>query len=54
MYCGVDMEGVDRQPQREAHVERAIYFIIFIIVGHMFILNLFVGVVIDNFNHMKE
>ena len=32
----------------------AIYFIGFIIVGHMFILNLFVGVVIDNFNHMKE
>ena len=46
--------GIGLQPQREAKIWWVFYFIGFIIVGHMFILNLFVGVVIDNFNHMKE
>ncbi len=54
MYSGVDMTEVGLQPKRDTHVVKALYFILFIIVGHMFILNLFVGVVIDNFNHMKE
>ncbi len=54
MYSGVDSVGVGLQPKREAQAGWAFYFIGFIIVGHMFILNLFVGVVIDNFNHMKE
>lgn len=31
-----------------------IYFIAFMIVGSQFIINLFVGVVIDNFNTIKE
>ena len=32
----------------------SIYFIVFIIIGSQFIFNLFVGVVIDNFNRIKE
>ena len=32
----------------------SIYFIAFMIVGSQFIINLFVGVVIDNFNTIKE
>lgn len=31
-----------------------IFFILFMIVGSQFILNLFVGVVMDNFNKLKE
>ena len=31
-----------------------IYFIGFMIIGSLFIMNLFVGVVIDNFNKIKE
>ena len=31
-----------------------IFFIAFMIVGSQFIINLFVGVVIDNFNTIKE
>ena len=53
MYNGVDGIGIDRQPKRDINWGWVFYFIGFIIVGHMFILNLFVGVVIDNFNHMK-
>lgn len=32
----------------------AIYFVAFMIIGSQFIINLFVGVVIDNFNKIKE
>ena len=30
------------------------YFVIFMIFGSQFILNLFVGVIMDNFNKIKE
>jgi len=30
------------------------YFVFWIVMGNMFILNLFVGVIIDNFNMIKE
>jgi hypothetical protein len=32
----------------------AIYFVIFMIFGSQFILNLFVGVIMDNFNKIKD
>ena len=32
----------------------ALYFVSFMIIGSQFIINLFVGVVIDNFNKIKE
>lgn len=31
-----------------------IYFVIFIIFGSFFTLNLFIGVIIDNFNQQKK
>ena len=31
-----------------------IYFVAFIVIGSFFVLNLFVGVVIDNFNSLKK
>lgn len=30
------------------------YFVLYMIVGSLFVMNLFVGVVIDNFNRIKE
>ena len=32
----------------------SLYFISFIIIGNIFILNLFVGIVIDKFNRLKD
>ena len=32
----------------------ALYFVAFMVIGSQFIINLFVGVVIDNFNKIKE
>ena len=32
----------------------ALYFVAFMVIGSQFIINLFVGVIIDNFNTIKE
>ena len=31
-----------------------LFFVVFIISGSFFVLNLFIGVIIDNFNHLKQ
>lgn len=54
MADSVDARGVDLQPQREANLYAYIYFVIFIICGSFFTLNLFIGVIIDNFNMLKK
>lgn len=33
---------------------RYIYFVVFIVFGSFFTLNLFIGVIIDNFNEQKK
>uniref|UniRef100_A0A670ZXI1 Sodium channel protein n=1 Tax=Pseudonaja textilis TaxID=8673 RepID=A0A670ZXI1_PSETE len=45
---------VERQPKWEYNKYMYIYFVIFIIFGSFFTLNLFVGVIIDNFNQQKK
>ena len=32
----------------------ALYFVVVMITGSLFIMNMFIGVVIDNFNKIKE
>lgn len=44
----------NEQPQMEHNIFMYLYFVIFIIFGSFFILNLFVGVIIDNFNQQKK
>uniref|UniRef100_A0A8D0HL25 Sodium channel protein n=1 Tax=Sphenodon punctatus TaxID=8508 RepID=A0A8D0HL25_SPHPU len=45
---------IEQQPQMEANLYMYIYFVVFIIFGSFFTLNLFVGVIIDNFNQQKK
>ncbi|XP_055985321.1 sodium channel protein type 10 subunit alpha [Sorex fumeus] len=55
MYAAVDSRSeVDLQPQWEDSVYMYLYFVVFIIFGGFFTLNLFVGVIIDNFNQQKK
>ncbi|XP_012789522.2 sodium channel protein type 10 subunit alpha [Sorex araneus] len=55
MYAAVDSRTeVDMQPQWEDNVYMYLYFVVFIIFGGFFTLNLFVGVIIDNFNQQKK
>uniref|UniRef100_A0A8C3TBI7 Sodium channel protein n=1 Tax=Chelydra serpentina TaxID=8475 RepID=A0A8C3TBI7_CHESE len=54
MYAAVDSRGVKQQPQMEDNLYMYLYFVVFIIFGSFFTLNLFVGVIIDNFNQQKK
>uniref|UniRef100_A0A8C9XJH6 Sodium channel protein n=1 Tax=Sander lucioperca TaxID=283035 RepID=A0A8C9XJH6_SANLU len=54
MYAAVDSRDVESQPMYEANLYMYIYFVIFIIFGSFFTLNLFIGVIIDNFNQQKS
>jgi voltage-dependent calcium channel L type alpha-1D len=53
MYGMVDAAGIDMQPIRDNSVEWIYFSILFMMIGSYLAMNLFVGVVIDNFNKMK-
>uniref|UniRef100_A0A1I8G7J9 Sodium channel protein n=1 Tax=Macrostomum lignano TaxID=282301 RepID=A0A1I8G7J9_9PLAT len=50
----VDTTGVGKQPARDANTPMYFFFVLFIIFGSFFTLNLFIGVIIDNFNMQKK
>uniref|UniRef100_A0A8C2CNC7 Sodium channel protein n=1 Tax=Cyprinus carpio TaxID=7962 RepID=A0A8C2CNC7_CYPCA len=54
MYAAVDSRKVEEQPEYEVNLYMYLYFVIFIILGAFFTLNLFIGVIIDNFNQQKK
>lgn len=58
MFNGVDavdpVDGVPQQPIKNNNMVVIIFFVLYMVVGSQFILNLFVGVVMDNFNKLKE
>ncbi|XP_072455049.1 sodium channel protein type 11 subunit alpha isoform X2 [Notamacropus eugenii] len=54
MYAAVDSRGLDEQPSFEHNLYAYLYFVIFIIFGSFFTLNLFIGVIIDNFNQQQK
>jgi len=43
-----------QQPDRETRSGMYLYFVFFIVFGSFFTLNLFIGVIIDNFNMQKK
>lgn len=45
---------VGQQPIKEVNIYMYLYFVFFIIFGSFFTLNLFIGVIIDNFNEQKK
>uniref|UniRef100_A0A674NN20 Sodium channel, voltage-gated, type I-like, alpha n=1 Tax=Takifugu rubripes TaxID=31033 RepID=A0A674NN20_TAKRU len=55
MYAAVDSQSKpDEQPDYEINLKMYLYFVVFIIFGAFFTLNLFIGVIIDNFNQQKK
>ncbi|XP_075685513.1 sodium channel protein type 2 subunit alpha-like isoform X2 [Rhinoderma darwinii] len=54
MYAAVDSRRLEDQPKYEDNLYMYLYFVIFIIFGSFFTLNLFIGVIIDNFNQQKK
>ncbi|XP_061579555.1 sodium channel, voltage-gated, type I-like, alpha [Cololabis saira] len=55
MYAAVDSRSkTGEQPSYEINLKMYTYFVVFIIFGAFFTLNLFIGVIIDNFNQQKK
>ncbi|XP_072253198.1 sodium channel, voltage-gated, type I-like, alpha [Leuresthes tenuis] len=54
MYAAVDSSKQEEQPVFEINLYMYLYFVVFIIFGAFFTLNLFIGVIIDNFNQQKK
>lgn len=54
MYTGLDAVGVDQQPIRNYSEWRLLYFISFLLLVGFFVLNMFVGVVVENFHKCRE
>ncbi|KAL3289573.1 hypothetical protein HHI36_022987 [Cryptolaemus montrouzieri] len=54
MNDAIDSRESLKQPIRETNIYMYLYFVFFIIFGSFFTLNLFIGVIIDNFNEQKK
>ena len=54
MWAAVDSTEVHQVPSRNNQMGFIVFFSFFMIIGSLFILNLFVGVVINTFNIEKE
>ncbi|XP_076324934.1 voltage-dependent T-type calcium channel subunit alpha-1H-like isoform X2 [Tachypleus tridentatus] len=54
MYTGLDAVDVDQQPIENYNEWRLIYFISFLLLVAFFVLNMFVGVVVENFHRCRE
>ncbi|KAK1934630.1 Sodium channel protein 1 brain [Phytophthora citrophthora] len=54
MVACIDATDVDMQPIRDNNMWWAAFFVVFMMFGSFFVVNLFVGVIIDNFNKMTD
>ena len=54
MYDGVDARSPDLAPRRDHNPAIAFFFVLFMILANFFILNLFVGIILDNFARIAE
>lgn len=54
MWSGVDSSGINKEPILENNMVWVFFFIAFMVIGSLFVLNLFVGVVINTFDNEKE
>ena len=54
MYDGVDARSPELAPRRDHNPAVAFFFVIFMILANFFILNLFVGIILDNFARIAE
>jgi hypothetical protein len=48
-FAAMDITGVDQQPETNASVQHAIYFVLFVYIGSLFVIRLFVGVLVEQF-----
>lgn len=54
MFYGADAVGIDMQPVPEYGLYWSLFFMLFVVFGDFFIMNLFAGAVVMTFNKEKE
>ncbi|XP_042683623.1 voltage-dependent T-type calcium channel subunit alpha-1H [Centrocercus urophasianus] len=54
MYDGLDAVGIDQQPIQNHNPWMLLYFISFLLIVSFFVLNMFVGVVVENFHKCRQ
>ena len=54
MNSAIDSTGIGNQPVYNNNFWQCLFFCAFMVIGSIFMLNLFVGVIIDNFNKIKR
>lgn len=54
MSFSVDAVGIDKQPSIDYQIGYYGFYVVFIIFGSFFALQLFIGVIIDNLNMLKK
>ncbi|XP_028830078.1 voltage-dependent T-type calcium channel subunit alpha-1I-like isoform X2 [Denticeps clupeoides] len=54
MYHGLDAVGIDQQPVKNYNPWMLLYFISFLLIVSFFVLNMFVGVVVENFHKCRQ
>ena len=54
MYNGVDSRSPELAPKRDHNPPIAFFFVVFMVIGNFFILNLFIGIILDNFAQLSS
>ena len=55
MYNSVDSTSIDMQPIRNYNVDgNILFYLAFMLIGCFFVMNTFVGVLLDNFDRIKR
>lgn len=54
MADAVDAVDIDKQPKYDNNFAVYLFFVVFIMVGSFVLLNLFIGVIVENFNNLKK
>lgn len=53
MFQAMDMRGPGEQPRLNSSPWAALYFVVFLVIGSFFLVNLFIGVVMDNVKRQR-
>ena len=53
MQMSMDLTDAEMSPQRNVAIYNALFFVCYVMVGGVFVMNLFVGFIVDGFNCNK-
>ena len=54
MYKGIDAVGIDMQPVKNNNEFMALFYVFYLLVVGFFVVNMFVGVIVDNFHKCRR